>query len=406
MQLTHKNPYRFILLFFLYLSQGIPFGFQATALPLMLRERNVSLTLIGMSTLLGSPWMLKFLWAPVIDIKWNRSIGRRRTWIIPLQVLLIIAIITASETIGISIYLLAANIFIMNIAAATQDAAVDGLAVDILSENELGYGNSAQVVGYKAGMIISGGLLVWLSGYFGWSMQFIVMAVIASIPLFLILFYREKETAAIHFHEKLKLAEVFSILIDSLKKKSARYFLLFILFYKSGEVMIDVMFKPFVIDSGFSASGTGLWIGTYGMAASICGSLAGGVLSSKKKPLNGLLYASIFRLIPLICITAISFIKPQAYHIITISLLEHFFGGMLTTAVFAFMMFNVDRIIGATHYTLFASIEVAGKAPGAALSGITAQKFGYSVCFITGTVISALVILLLPLYKRSSAEKV
>jgi MFS family permease len=405
MHLPDKKPYRFILLFFLYLSQGIPFGFQATALPLMLRERNVSLALIGMSTMLASPWMLKFLWAPLIDMKWNRSIGRRRTWIIPLQAILIIAILSASRTIAVSIYLLAVNILVMNIAAATQDVAVDGLAVDVLRENELGYGNSAQVVGYKAGMIISGGLLVWLSGYFGWGIQFIVMAVIASIPLILILFYKEKEIQAIHYKEKLKFSEVIIMLTSSFKHKSARYFILFILLYKSGEVMIDIMFKPFVIDSGFSASSTGLWIGTYGMAASICGSLAGGILSSRKKPLTGLLYAAIFRLIPLACITAISLIKPQAYHIIVISLLEHFFGGMLTTAVFAFMMFNVDRIIGATHYTLFASIEVIGKSPGAALSGIVAQRFGYSVCFVTGTIISALVILLLPLYKRSRAEE-
>ncbi len=403
--LQSDKIYRFTLLFFLYLSQGIPFGFQATALPLMLRERNVPLALIGMSTLLASPWMFKFLWAPVIDMKWNRSIGRRRTWIIPLQVLLLTAIISASESIDISIYLLAVNILVMNIAAAAQDCAVDGLAVDILSENELGYGNSAQVVGYKAGMIISGGLLVWLSGFFGWSMQFVVMAVISTIPLVLVLFYREKERVEIAHKKKLQFALILHILIDSLRKESARYFILFILLYKSGEVMLDIMFKPFVLDSGFSASSTGLWIGTYGMAASILGSIAGGVLSSRQKPLKGLLYACVLRLIPLICISAVSFIKPQAYHIISISLLEHFFGGMLTTAVFAFMMFNVDRIIGATHYTLFASIEVIGKSPGAALSGFVAQRFGYSACFITGTVISALVILLLPLYKRSLVKE-
>ncbi|HQO40782.1 MAG TPA: MFS transporter, partial [Spirochaetota bacterium] len=220
-----------------------------------------------------------------------------------------------------------------------------------------------------------------------------------------VLFYREKERVEIAHKKKLQFALILHILIDSLRKESARYFILFILLYKSGEVMLDIMFKPFVLDSGFSASSTGLWIGTYGMAASILGSIAGGVLSSRQKPLKGLLYACVLRLIPLICISAVSFIKPQAYHIISISLLEHFFGGMLTTAVFAFMMFNVDRIIGATHYTLFASIEVIGKSPGAALSGFVAQRFGYSACFITGTVISALVILLLPLYKRSLVKE-
>lgn len=405
MHLPDKKPYRLTLLFFLYLSQGIPFGFQATALPLILRERNTSLTLIGMSTLLASPWVLKFLWAPVIDMKWNRSLGRRRTWIIPLQIILIISIISASQTIDTGIFILAVNILLMNFAAATQDAAVDGLAVDILAENELGYGNSAQVVGYKAGMILSGGLLVWLSGYFGWSVQFIIMSVISSIPLVLILFFREARTDNTETCGRLSLRDVTGILTGTLRVRSTRYFILFILLYKSGEVMIDVMFKPFVLDSGFTASSTGLWIGTYGMAASICGSVAGGILTSRKTPFTGLLYASILRLIPLVCITALSLIRPQACHIIAISLAEHFFGGMLTTAVFAFMMFNVDRIIGATHYTLFASIEVAGKAPGAALSGIVAQRFGYTACFITGTVISALVILLLPLYKRSSPVK-
>ena len=404
MYFSDKKANKYIILFFLYLSQGIPFGFQATALPLMLREKNISLAIIGMSTLLASPWMFKFLWAPLIDIKWNKKVGRRKSWIIPLQVLIIISIISAAYTYTLNVAILAANIFIMNIAAATQDVAVDGLAVDILSEKELGYGNSAQVVGYKAGRIISGGLLVWLGGFCGWSVQFIIMSLIASIPLILVFFFRENEMTELNVKERITLTQIITIITSTFRMESTRYFLLFILFYKSGEIMIDVMFKPFVIDSGFTSSDAGLWIGTYGMAASICGSLAGGILSSKKRPVAGLFYASILRLIPLAYITWLTFIKPSMEYFIAASLLEHFFGGMLTTAVFAFMMFNVDRIIGATHYTLFASIEVAGKAPGAALSGIIAQKFGYSACFTTGTVISALVILLLTLYKRRSSK--
>lgn len=397
---SERKSFRFILLFFLYFSQGIPFGFQATALPLILRERNASLAVIGMATILSSPWMLKFIWAPLLDTRWNSRLGRRKTWIIPLQVLMIISILAASRTIDMDFIILAFNIFIMNLAAATQDVSVDGLAVDLLAENELGYGNAAQVVGYKAGMILSGGLLVWVSGFWGWNIQFIIMAVIASIPLLLIIIYNER-THDRTPEERIRFHEIISIITDSLKTGSMRYFLLFIMFYKTGEIMIDVMFKPFVIDSGFTASSTGLWIGTYGMAASICGSLAGGILSSRKKPFLGLLYASMLRLVPLIYVTALTCIRPASYHIITASLFEHFFGGLLTTTVFAFMMFNVDRIIGATHYTLFACIEVAGKAPGAAVSGFVAQKFGYTGCFIAGTAISAMVIFLLPLYKRS-----
>lgn len=401
MNRTGNKSYRIILLFMLYLSQGIPFGFQATALPLILREKNISLAIIGMSTLLALPWMLKFLWSPLVDMKYNRSVGKRKSWIIPLQVMLIASIATSSFSIGLNLAILAVNIFIMNLAAATQDIAVDGLAVDMLSDDDLGYGNAAQVAGYKTGMIISGGLLVWLSGFWGWSIQFIIMSLIAAIPLVMILLFRENDSSTASTASRLKYSDIISIITSTLKSRSTRYMLLFIMFYKSGEIMIDIMFKPFVKDAGFTTSQTGLWIGTYGMAASILGSIAGGILSSKEKPYRGLLFACILRLVPLIFITSLAFIKPQDHHIITASLLEHFFGGILTTAVFAFMMFNVDRNIGATHYTIFASIEVAGKAPGAAVSGFIAQLAGYRGCFITGTIISALVILLLPLYKRS-----
>jgi hypothetical protein len=165
--------------------------------------------------------------------------------------------------------------------------------------------------------------------------------------------------------------------------------------------MIDVMYKPFLIDSGIAASDIGLWVGTYGMAASICGSFAGGFLASKSTVYRSLLAAGILRLFPLIYVTALTFITPLPFHVITATLLEHFFGGLLTTALFAFMMFNVDRSIGATQYTLLAAVEVIGKMPGALLSGVFTGMAGYSVCFMTGTAISLAVIFILPLYNKS-----
>ena len=397
--IKNRRGYRIVLLFSLYLSQGLPFGYQATALPVYLREHGLSLTLIGFSTVLAAPWFLKVFWAPVLDTYWNSKIGRRRSWIIPLQTLLFVSITAASFTSTMGIIPLVINIFFMNLLAATQDISVDGLAVDILGEHELGYGNAAQVVGYKAGMIISGGLLVWLTGFLQWHTLFIIMALISLLPLVLVLFYNETDST-FEKAKRVSLKEVLGILTVSFNRKSFRWLIFFIAFYKFGEIMIDVMFKPFLIDSGIKASDIGLWVGTYGMAASIAGSAVGGFIAAKLPVYRSLLAACILRLFPLVYVTTLTFITPDPHHVITATLLEHFFGGLLTTTVFAFMMFNTDRSIGATFYTLLAAIEVIGKTPGGLFSGFLTQAAGYSVCFITGTVISLAVIFILPFYNK------
>lgn len=399
-KISSKRAYRMVMLFSLYLSQGLPFGYQATALPVYLRQNGISLTLIGFSTILAAPWFLKVFWAPAVDTLWNRRLGRRRSWIIPLQIILFFAVTAASYTSTMGIKFLAVNIFIMNLVAATQDIAVDGLAVDILGESELGYGNAAQVVGYKSGMIISGGLMVWLSQFFTWETLFNLMAVITLVPLILVFFYNEVSQGNSKVN-RVSMKDVLRIVSESFGLSSFRWLIFFIAFYKFGEIMIDVMYKPFLIDSGIKGSDIGLWVGTYGMAASIAGSAAGGMLASKLSVYRSLLIACVLRIFPLVYVTALTVIIPDSFHVISATLLEHFFGGMLTTAMFAFMMFNVDKSIGATHYTVLAAVEVTGKTPGAFFSGLLTGYSGYTTCFITGTVISLTVIFILPFYNKS-----
>lgn len=395
-----NNKYgKICLLFFLYFSQGLPFGFQATALPVYLRMQNISLAAIGLAGVLAAPWMFKALWAPLIDRYFSRKIGRRKSWIIPLQLLLIITIILTSaiapET---SLLLLLTGVFFMNLFAATQDIAVDGLTIDILRTEDLGPGNAAQVVGYKTGMLISGGLLVWLSSFLGWNNLFIIMAVLAAIPLIMIIFYRESDKIfeQVDFQN---LKQILAKAVTAFRLPGAGWLILFIATYKIGEVMIDIMFKPFLVDSGFSASQIGLWVGTYGMAASLAGSLIGGYLSSKFTIHKALVIASCLRIIPLALEWWLTLVQPSGYNVIGITVVEHLFGGMLTTAMFAFMMSRVNKEIGATHYTILAAVEVLGKSPGGWASGILAEFLGYSVLFALGTLISLATLGILPKLK-------
>ncbi len=381
----------------LYLSQGLPFGFQATALPVYLRSRGISLEVIGFASALAAPWVFKALWAPLVDRFGSDSFGRRKSWIIPLQLFLSITIFSASfidpeENLNILLCL----VFLMNVFAATQDIAVDGLAVDILGPSELGHGNAAQVVGYKTGMLLTGGLLVWLSKYMGWGGYFAVMAAIALIPLPFCFFYKEGGLHSGSEGGDKTFRKIFIIMRKVLSAENVYRVVLFIAFYKLGEYMIDIMFKPFLIDAGYSPSQIGLWVGTWGMGASLTGSFAGGFLASKISLRRALGIALIFRLIPLIGEFSLTLLTPVPSTVIAVTIAEHFFGGMLTTVMFAFMMSRVDRKVGATHYTILASIEVLGKSPGAWFSGVLVSKIGYSGLFALGVTLSAAVVLMVP----------
>ncbi len=391
---------KLIILFLLYFSQGLPFGFQATALPVYLRTHEVSLTAIGFTGLVAAPWLLKFLWAPLIDRYGSKKFGRRKSWIIPMQILLLSSTFIASAfSPDENLYALLTAVFFMNLFAATQDIAVDGLAVDLLKKSDLGMGNAAQVVGYKTGMLFTGGLLLWQNDYIGWDGLFKVMAVLIFIPLIAVLLYKEDSINNIQQRVLHNFKDIFKLVLKAVKLPGAVWLFIFIATYKFGEIMIDIMFKPFLIDIGFTVSQIGLWVGTYGMAASLTGSLMGGFLASRMPLWKALGIASSLRIIPLIMEWLITIITPTDLHIIGITISEHFFGGMLTTAVFAFMMSRVDKRIGATHYTILASIEVLGKSPGGGASGVIADSFGYSFLFAIGVILSILVLAIIPKLK-------
>lgn len=398
------------LLSALYFVQGLPFGFQTTALPVYLRTQGVSLLIISSLGLLSLPWMGKALWAPLVDRYGWEGVGRRKSWILPMQLgLAATCAVAAFVPVPDGIRVLLGLVFLMNLFAATQDIAVDGFAVDLLEPHELGWGNSAQVVGYKMGMLTGGGLLVWMSGSLGWRGIFLVMSALSLGVFALVALTREPRRAAETgaSSERPTWPEVRGRLLAAWRLPGTGWVLLFIATYKLGETLVDVLFKPFLVDMGFTAAQIGQWVGTWGMVASLLGSAAGGWLAGRMPLLGALALTSCLRVFPLGGEWWLALHPPSAGGVIAVTVAEHFFGGMLTTVVFAFMMSRVDRRIGATHYTLLASVEVLGKSPGGPLAGLLATKLGWSYAdvFLLGTLLSvAFVALLWPLRGEARAS--
>jgi len=386
----------------LYLVQGLPYGFQAEALPSLMAQRGLTLESIGFSSALAAPWMGKALFAPLVDRFGSARIGRRKSWILPLTALVALtAFVAAFFASGTSLKPLFALIFLMNLFAAMQDIAVDGLAVDLLDSNELGLGNAIQVIGYRLGMIASGGLLVWASKYIGWNGLFFVVSAIALLGLGAALTLDEPAASEVP-NEKQKrqsILDILKIAYSATKTHGGAGLLLVIATYKIGESMSDGMWKPFLIkQAGYSPDQLGLWVGTYGAVAAICGSLGGGLLARRLSFAWALFIPAAFRVLAL----AYQWFlvrsgSPSEHAVIGVTVVEHLFAGMLTPIMFALMMSRVDRSIGATHYTFLATIEVLGKSPSRFFSGVVAARYGFSGAFAVATLSSLFFLALLPL---------
>ena len=160
----------------LYFVEGFPFGILNDALPLFFRFHGVRLADIGLLSLVGLPWTLKFLWAPAVDL-W----GRRRTWVVGCQLLITLGLLTLpaldpSRVGGVAW----ATLLALAVCSATQDIAIDAYTIELLDEAEMGPANGIRVTAYRVALICAGGLFVALAGLIGWPAAFGAAAIVVA----------------------------------------------------------------------------------------------------------------------------------------------------------------------------------------------------------------------------------
>lgn len=166
--------FKYWFLFLLYFVQGIPYGLQSGLLPIYFRTVGLSFTKISLTKLLYLPWFLKVFWAPFVD--WYFS---KKTWLIFTMCGLALTCLACSfltpevDFLGVAFALL-----LMNLFASVQDVAADGIAIQMLGAEEVGFGNSIQVVAYKLGSVLAGGGLLTFLHHLGWGPLFVYLALI------------------------------------------------------------------------------------------------------------------------------------------------------------------------------------------------------------------------------------
>ena len=401
------------LLAALYTAQGLPYGFFTLALPVLMREAGWSLTALGFLQFLAAPWVLKMLWAPLVDHH-----GTRRAWLLSMQ-LSSCALALAMAAMGFhegSIGLFVA-VFAFNLLAATQDVATDGLAVRLLDAQQRGLANGIQVGAYRFGMVLGGGLLLWLFARTSWSVTFLAMA--ALLALFTLPVWRMAEPPPsppspdptegphphphVHPHAPAALLSAEPVTATAPPPRGLALALLWwhralrpgvlplaglIFCFRFGDQMASGLITPFLLDHGVDKPTLALMKGAVGSGTSLAGAALGGWLMlrmGRRQALlgSGLAQVGVFGLYAL---AATGWGGMPLLWVATVA--EGVIGTVATVALFSLMMDAADPAHAGTDYTLLGSVGFSLATLGGIAGGMVGDTLGYTAAFVAGGLLS------------------
>jgi MFS family permease len=376
-----RRSHKIWLLTSLYVAQGLPYGFFTQALPVLLRDAGLSLKAISATSLLFLPWALKFLWAPFVDHR-----GTRRQWLLPLQLSAVVGALALSQIdLGRGFIVVLAAAFLFNVIAACQDVATDGLAVRILDTRERGLANGIQVGAYRIGMILGGGLLLWVFARTDWATMFACMAALLAVTVLPVLWLREPPPQAALRPSAAQLAAGW---IHRLRVPGMGAFIALICFYKFGDSMVATLIGPFMRDSGLSKETIALMKGTVGSVASLSGAALGGWFAFRAGRRAALLACGLLQSASLLFYVAAAHGIGGLGMFWAGTVAEHLLGSMATVALFTLMMDASDPEHAGTDYTLLACAIVFTMGLANFTGAAITDAAGYAPTFLAGFVLS------------------
>lgn len=381
--LPRQDRRNFLLLVLLYFLQGIPMGLASGSVPFLLKQ-HLSYGQIGVFTLASYPYSLKLLWSPIVDAVWSPRLGRRKSWILPIQVCSGIGMIylggrvkemmvAAGASDGSGVWSFTWWWFFLVFLCATQDIAVDGWALTLLSPQNLSYASTAQTVGLTGGHFLSYTVFLafnspdfanrWfrstpstegvmtLGGYvtfWGWGYLLVTLG--------LAILKKEDKTK-----EKDGILEVYRSMLGILRLRNIQSIIIIHLIAKIGFQANDAVTNLKLVDKGFSQEDLALTV-LIDFPFEISLGYYAGRWSTSNPPIHVWCWAFIGRLVAA-CIAQLTvMIFPtngvQPWYLLTV-IASHIFSTFTNTVMFvaisAFHAKIADPAIGGTYMTLLAT---------------------------------------------------
>ncbi|QTD43623.1 MFS transporter [Ottowia testudinis] len=376
----------------IYVTQTLVTTIAMQSLPVLLRQAGASLQLVGLSALFMLPWALRFLWAPAVE-RWRLPAGtarrRSRTLILRGQWLLAAGMVAVASA-GVAGWLslqahgawLLALFFAAAVLAATVDVACGGFAVDQLTEERRGWGNTAKVGGSYFGMLLGGSAFLLLADRHGWPLALGAggaAIVLLTLPLLAV---REPQRAQAGD------ALARPSLRHAWQRPQVRRGLLLALVLGAGVRTAMVMTGPLLLDKGAGMADLAWLFGAFSVGAGLTGTALGGLLVRWARGWRAVWMAVALESAVLAALAAGAASLPLAGLTALVGLL---FGAMACgfVAIYSALMGLASPSQPGVDFALFQCADALIAMAGGVAGGWLAQRFGYGACFALAAVMAA-----------------
>jgi PAT family beta-lactamase induction signal transducer AmpG len=379
---------RMLIVFFMGFSSGLPLLLTGSVLQAWMKEEGIDLGTIGLFALVGLPYTLKFLWAPFLDRYQLGHMGRRRGWLLRVQVGLIFALIGLGLTEpAISPISVAGAALLVAFFSATQDIVIDAYRRESLTDHELGLGSSLYVNGYRVGMLLASGGGLILADYIPFPQVYHLLALIMLIGVITTLLAPEpRPSSSVPKTMREAVVEPF---LEYFHRSDALLVLLFILLYKVGDTMASHMTIPFYLDLGYSKTEIGTIVKGFGFWATVSGGLLGGILMLRLGIYHALWIFGVLQGVSTAGFAVLGMYGYSLPGLAAVIVFENLSGGMGTAAYAAFMASLTNKKFTATQYALLSSLMGIPRVIVAAPTGFFADSVGwvsfFSFCALIAT---------------------
>ncbi|MDE0943609.1 MAG: AmpG family muropeptide MFS transporter [Alphaproteobacteria bacterium] len=393
---------RVIAILFLGFSSGMPLLLTFSTLSIWLAEEGISKTAIGLFALVGMPYSLKFIWAPLIDrlhlpflTPW---LGRRRSWAILTQLALMIGIVgLGSNDPANGAWSMAAWALFVTFSSASQDVVIDAYRVEILEERQYGAGAAMIVAGYRIGMLASGAGALFLAEAFSWYWVYVAMAALMGVGMLTILLNPEPNHVArtgtgtgtstgrgnpIQWLRE-AVVEPFA---EFLSRGGWLPILLFVVFYKFGDSLAGIMAGPFYVEIGFSKSEIASVSKIFGLGATLIGGFIGGMLVVRRGIMQSLLWCGLLQMLSNLMFAVQAMVGHDTSMLALTIAIENVAGGMGTAAFVAYLSALCNIAYTATQYALLSSLMALARTALSAPSGMLAESTSWVTFFVVTTI--------------------
>jgi PAT family beta-lactamase induction signal transducer AmpG len=419
---------RVLIVLFLGFSSGLPLALSGSTLLVWMTEAKVDLRTIGLFALVGTPYTIKFLWAPLIDALdvplLSRRFGRRRGWLLLSQFLLIAAIVFLGAcNPSVSPFMVAIGALLVATASATQDIIIDAFRVESLDESEQAAGMASYVAAYRIGMLVStAGALFLVTGFESigytrngaWTAGYAVMAMLVVVGIATTLFAAEPEKstgAEVEHAEEVAAGadpahRVFVAALGAfsefLSRDLAFVVLAFVVLFKFTDALSGAMTAPFVIDLGFSRNEYAAIIKGVGLAATLIGGFAGGFLARALSLPASLWLGGVLQGLANLAFSWQAVVGLNATWL-TFAIVAENFTSAIGTVIFVAYLSALCRnpLHTATQYALLTALAAFGRTYLSSGAGFIAAATGWSWFFVICAVSGVPALILLDWLQRS-----